>query len=264
MGGGYDSSQIAELVGLYILNILTRIINPEQLGLYHNDGLIYIPKSSGLISSSIQKIIRAFKVLGFKIEVSSYNRIVNFLDVTLDLSNHSYKPFIKTDQHPSYINVNSNPPKTIIKKVPKGVNLRISKLSANEKIFKENSKMYIDALKNSGFKEEFRYLEENIHNDINKKKNKKYDHKNRKRKIICFNPPFCRLASINVGKYFLKLIDKHFKHDNILHKIFNRKTLKISYSCKKNIFKIINNHNIEIMNFRTEQIIIYLFGSEIH
>ena len=26
---------------------------------------------------------------------------------------------------------------------------------------------------------------------------------------------------INVGKYFLKLIDKHFKHNNILHKIFN-------------------------------------------
>ena len=94
--------------------------------------------------------------------------------------------------------------------------------------------MYIDALENSGFKDEFRYLEENIPNDINKENNK-YDHKNRK-KIIWFNPTFCRLASINVGKYFLKLIDKHLKHDNILHKIFNRKTLKISYSCTKNIF----------------------------
>ena len=31
----YDSSQMADLVGLYILNILTRIISPEQLGLYH-------------------------------------------------------------------------------------------------------------------------------------------------------------------------------------------------------------------------------------
>ena len=34
----------------------------------------------------------------------------------------------------------------------KAVNLRIGKLSANEKIFKESSKRYIDALKNSGFK----------------------------------------------------------------------------------------------------------------
>ena len=57
-----------------------------------------------------------------------------------------------------------------------------------------------------------------------------------KEKLYGFNPPCCRLASINVGKYFLKLIDKHFKHDNILHKIFNRKTLKISYSCTKKYF----------------------------
>ena len=110
--------------------------------------------------------------------------------------------------------------------------------------------MYIDILKNSGFKEVFRYLVENIPNDINKENNK-YDHKNknknRKRKIIWFNPPFCKLPSINIGKYFFKLIDKHFKHDNILDKIFNRKTLKISYSCTKNISQIINNHNKEII-----------------
>ncbi len=37
--------------------------------------------------------------------------------------------------------------------------------------------------------EEFTYQEENIPNDINKEKNKKYDHKNRKRKIIWLNPP---------------------------------------------------------------------------
>ena len=46
---------------------------------------------------------------------------------------------------------------------------------------------------------------------------------------------------------FLKIIDEHFKHNDILHKIFNRKRLKISYSCTKNIFQIINNHNKEII-----------------
>ena len=62
--------------------------------------------------------------------------------------------------------------------------------------------MYIDALKNSGFKEDFRYLKENITNEITKENNK-YDHKNknRKRKIIWFYLPFCKLANINVGKY---------------------------------------------------------------
>ena len=45
----------------------------------------------------------------------------------------------------------------------------------------------------------------------------------------------------------MKLIDNHFKQDKIFHKIFSRKTLKIGYSCTKNISQIINNHNNEII-----------------
>ena len=80
------------------------------------------------------QITQAYK-RRFKIEVSSNNKIVNFLDMTRDLLNNTYKPFIKTDLYPSHINVNSNHPKTIIKQVPKAVSLRIRNLSANEKIF---------------------------------------------------------------------------------------------------------------------------------
>ena len=92
--------------------------------------------------------------------------------MTLDLSNNSYK----TNQNPSYIDINSNHPKNIIKQVPKAVNLRICKLSANEKMFQESSKRYIDALKNSGFKEDFRYLNDDMTNEINKENNN-YDKK---------------------------------------------------------------------------------------
>ena len=73
--------------------------------------------------------------------------IVNFLDMTLNLSDNTYKTFLKIYQYPSYINVNSNPPMNIIKQVPKAVKLRIKNLSANEKIFQESSKIYKDALK---------------------------------------------------------------------------------------------------------------------
>ena len=83
--------------------------------------------------------------------------MVNFLNVTLNLSNNISKPFLKADQYPSYINENSNHPKAIIKQVRKAVKLRIRNLSANEKIFQESSKIYMDALKNSGFREEFTY-----------------------------------------------------------------------------------------------------------
>ena len=38
------------------------------------------------------------------------------------------------------------------------------------------------------------------------KENNNYDqkNKNRKRKMILFNPPFCKLANIDVGKYFFE------------------------------------------------------------
>ena len=69
--------------------------------------------------------------------------------------------------------------------------------------------MYIDALKRSGYKENFTYKEEKVPNDNNKEINKENRRKNRKRKIIWFNPPFCRQTNINIGKYFFKLVDKH-------------------------------------------------------
>ena len=48
---------------------------------------------------------------------------------------------------------------------------------------------------------------------------------------------------INIGKYFLRLIDKHFNGNKPLKKIFIRKTIKISYSCPNSLYKIISNHN---------------------
>ena len=49
-------------------------------------------------------------------------------------------------------------------------------------------------------------------------------------------PYFCKLVDINIGKRFFKSIDKHFNQLKILLKIFDRKTLNISYSCTHNFF----------------------------
>ena len=57
-------------------------------------------------------------------------------------------------------------------------------------------KRYIEALKNSGFNEDFMYLKQNITTEFTKENNN-YVQKNRKRKIIWFNPPFCKLANID-------------------------------------------------------------------
>ena len=72
--------------------------------------------------------------------------------------------------------------------------------------------------------------------------------KNRNRKVVWFNPLFCKLTNINIGKYFLHLLDKHFNRDNPLNRILNRNTVKISYSCTKNISNILSNHNRKLLN----------------
>ena len=46
-------------------------------------------------------------------------------------------------------------------------------------------------------------------------KNKK---RNRKRKIIWFNPPYCKSDETNIGKKFLKVINKHFGENSKLKK----------------------------------------------
>ena len=45
-------------------------------------------------------------------------------------------------------------------------------------------------------------------------KHSTYKNESRQRKIIWFNPPFCKLPNINIGKYLLNLIEKHLKRDN--------------------------------------------------
>ena len=52
----------------------------------------------------------------------------------------------------------------------------------------------------------------------------------------------------NIGKAFLKLMKKHFPNGNSLHKVFNKNTLKVSYSCMGNMASIISSHNRTILN----------------
>ena len=70
---------------------------------------------------------------------------------------------------------------------------------------------------------------------------------NHKINIIWFNPPFCRNVTTKIGKYFLNLLDKHFPQNHLLHKIFNRNSVKVSYSFTISMKTIITNHNKNIL-----------------
>ena len=76
--------------------------------------------------------------------------------------------------------------------------------------------------------------------------NKSEKSKTQKWYIIWFNPPFSKSVSTNVAEIFRQLVAKHFRRSHKLHKIFNRNTVKVSYSCINNMSKIIKGHNNKV------------------
>ena len=68
-----------------------------------------------------------------------------------------------------------------------------------------------------------------------------------KRIIIWFNPPFSQNVEIKIGNRLLSLVGLHFPVNHKLHKIFNRNSIKGSYSCMRNVKSIISSHNHKIL-----------------
>ena len=220
--GSYDGAEICQLVGIYIQFKLAKLIDKKSLGLYRDDGLILLKNTKGREVDQIRKkVIKIFKDVGFKIEIKTNLKIVDFLDVTLNLSNGTYSPYKKPNDQFLYIHTSSNHPPQIINMLPKSINERLSKNSSNPETFDKAKIDYEKALKDSGYKSV---------NLIFKKPAEKQN-RTRSRKIIWFNPPFNKSVTTNVAKRFLNLVDRHFPKTNTLHKIFNRNTVKVSYSC---------------------------------
>ena len=240
--GSFDGAEICELVGLYILDSLSQNLIKNDLGLYRDDGLIVLRGKNGHeLDKTRKEIIKIFKNIGFQIDININLKIVDFLDVTFNLDEN--KPYEKPNDTLLYINTESNHPPEIIKQIPISINNRLNQNSSNEQIFNSSKREYEEALKKSGYKD--------FELKFEPKKGKRK--RNRNRKIIWFNPPFSKNVQSNIGKKFLNLIDKHFPKTNKLHKIFNRNTIKLSYSCTKNMGRIIKSHNKKITTTKTTE-----------
>ena len=70
----------------------------------------------------------------------------------------------------------------------------------------------------------------------------------RTRKITWFNPPFSMNVATNIGNNFFFLLNERFPKNNKLHEIFNRNTIKLSYSCTTNMEQKIDNHSKKKMS----------------
>ena len=51
----------------------------------------------------------------------------------------------------------------------------------------------------------------------------------------------------NIGKIFLRLLEKHFPKHHKYYKLFEKNNVKISYSCIQNIASVIQNHSTNLL-----------------
>ena len=248
--GAFDSAQISDIIGIFILHKLSSLTNKGNIGLYRDDGLMTVENSNGPLTESIRKNIKdIFKDLGFKVEITSNIKEVNFLDVNFNLINGTYQPFQKENQTLSYVHKLSNHPNHVLRQIPKSICKRINTNSSNEDMFNIHKRKYEDALRASGYSDKLEYEEkvDSIENNSNNKRKK-----NRGRKIVWFNPPYSKTSNINISREFIKLVRKHFPSGHPLHPVLNKNSVKVSYSCTKNLDEIISAHNQKVLNNNSE------------
>ena len=106
-------------------------------------------------------------------------------------------------------------------------NVQVKEKLRRKTIFNESKEIYRKALEKSGYLQTLKYHPSNENVSNSKQK--------RKRNVIWFNPPFSANVKTKVGNYFLSLIKKHFPPRHKFSKLFNRNTIKVSYSCMSNI-----------------------------
>ena len=69
-----------------------------------------------------KNIIKIFKEVGFKIEIQTNLKIVNFLDVTFNLAHGTYRLYTKPNDSLLYISTFSNHLAQVIKQLPVSIN----------------------------------------------------------------------------------------------------------------------------------------------
>ena len=101
----FDGAEICELAGIYILLDSAKLINKKYCGLYRDNGLLILGNVNGHQMIRMRKnIIRIFKDIDFVIDVETYLKIVDFLDITFNLNNATYRPYKKPNDLLLYIN----------------------------------------------------------------------------------------------------------------------------------------------------------------
>ena len=154
--GSYDGAETCELVGTYLLSLLPDQIK-NTVGLYRDDGLAVCKATPRTIENIKKQICKTFKDHNLKLTIEANKKVIDFLDVTLNLNNNSYQPYKKPGNTILYVHRQSNHPPTIIKNLPENINRRLNTLSSNRHVFDNAAPKYQQALNTSGYDYKLEY-----------------------------------------------------------------------------------------------------------
>ena len=232
--GSYDGAETCELVGCYLLSQLKQLPGIE-IGLYQDDGLAVLNQTPREIERAKKDICQIFARNNLKITIEANKKVVNFLDVTLDLNTGKFKPYTKPMSTPLYVHSQSNHPPNIIRNIPATITRRLSSISSDRAVFNEAAPPYQEALRKSGYTHQLEFK--------TPPQGPPQQKRMRRRNVIWFNPPYNKNVKTNIGRAFISLINRSFPADHKLRKIFNRNTLKLSYGCMPNVKQLIAGHS---------------------
>ena len=209
--GSYDGAEVCKLVGIHLLFQLKQLSN-QNIVLYRDDDLaIGIPRNTKNLKKQMCKI---FKNNGLQITIEGNTNSINFLDVTLNHSAGTYRPYMKPGNTPLYIHTSSNHPPGIIKNIPLAVNKRLSSISSDAENFNKEIEPYQKALHRNGYTHQLKYQFENTTTRI-KKTAKGISHDTIHHSIK-------QQRAINVERKFQNIIHNTFKASHFLKMIFNK------------------------------------------
>ena len=115
--GAYDGAEVCELIGIYMLYLIGKKYDSKNIGLYRDDRLAVFKKVSG--PASEKKILHyLFKQKGLQIIIGCNLKVVNYLGVTFNLNDGSYRPYRKPNDKTHYIHIQSDHPPSITKQLP--------------------------------------------------------------------------------------------------------------------------------------------------
>ena len=167
----------------------------------------------------MNEIVKIFSKYKLKLDIEVNKRVVNFLDLTLDLQTGMYTPFMKENNNILYINKKSNHPPSILKNIPENINNRLTRNSANQNIFNSKIQPYQDALNSSGYSSNLKFDPSVKQQQLQPQQQQR---RKRSRKITWFNPPFSLNVKSNIGKIFLKIVDECLQQ-NLNQNLSNKK-----------------------------------------